>query len=69
MLVVYVVQAVVLTCAAVSESTVLPSKGRDGYARFLQIAVLANNLITLGRLLWEKDDPDALPARTKRHAA
>lgn len=46
-----------------------PDKGRDGYARFLQTAVLANNLITLGRLLWAKDDPDALPARTKRHVA
>jgi hypothetical protein len=46
-----------------------PDKGRDGYERYLQAAVLANNLITLGRLLWAKDDPNALPARTKRHAA
>ena len=46
-----------------------PDKGKHGYERFLQTAVLANNLVTLGRLLWAKDDPTALPARTKRHAA
>lgn len=46
-----------------------PDKGRDGYARYLQTAVLSQNLITLGRLLWAKDDPDSLPARTRRIAA
>ena len=46
-----------------------PDKGRDGYARFLQTAVLSQNLITFGRLLWAKDDPTALPAQTKRRAA
>ena len=46
-----------------------PDKGRHGYARFLQTAVLANNLITLGRQCWAKDAPDALPARTRRKAA
>lgn len=46
-----------------------PDKGRDGYARYLQTAVLAQNLITLGRLLWAQDDPKALPARTRRKAA
>lgn len=46
-----------------------PDKGKDGYDRFLQTAVLANNLVTLGRLLWAKDDPTALPARTRRTAA
>ena len=46
-----------------------PDKGRDGYDRFLQTAVLANNLITYGRLLWAQDDPAALPARTRRKAA
>jgi hypothetical protein len=43
-----------------------PDKGRKGYDRFLQAAVLANNLITYGRLLWAQDNPDALPARTRR---
>jgi len=46
-----------------------PDKGKDGYDRFLQTAVLANNLITYGRLLWAQDDPRALPARTRRKAA
>jgi hypothetical protein len=46
-----------------------PDKGRRGYARFLQAAVLANNLITLGHRCWIKDDPDALPAQTRRRAA
>lgn len=46
-----------------------PDKGRDGYVRYLQTAVLAQNLITLGRLLWAKDDPEALPARSRRKAA
>ncbi|MCK6486928.1 MAG: ISNCY family transposase [Planctomycetes bacterium] len=46
-----------------------PDKGRHGYARFLQTAVLASNLITLGRLCWAKDDPEALPARSRRKAA
>ena len=44
-------------------------KGKDGYDRFLQTAVLANNLITYGRLLWAQDDPHALPARTRRKSA
>ena len=43
-----------------------PDKGRRGYERFLQTAVLANNLVTLGRLCWAQDDPEALPARTRR---
>lgn len=43
-----------------------PDKGRLGYERFLQTAVLAGNLITLGRLCWAKDDPDALSAQTRR---
>jgi hypothetical protein len=46
-----------------------PDKGKDGYGRFLQTAVLANNLITYGRLLWAQDDPAALPARTRRKAS
>jgi len=46
-----------------------PDKGRRGYERFLQTAVLAGNLITLGRLCWAKDHPDAIPARTRRSAA
>jgi transposase, IS5 family len=46
-----------------------PDKGKDGYTRFLQTAVLANNLITYGRLLWAQDDPQALPARTRRKVA
>jgi hypothetical protein len=46
-----------------------PDKGRDGYERFLQTAVLAHNLITLGHHLWAKDNPDAAPAKTKRRAA
>jgi hypothetical protein len=46
-----------------------PDKGRRGYERFLQTAVLANNLITLGRLCWAQDDANALPARTRRKAA
>ena len=46
-----------------------PDKGRHGYARFLQTAVLAGNLVTLGRLCWAQDDPDALPARSRRQAA
>jgi len=46
-----------------------PDKGRRGYERFLQTAVIANNLITLGRLCWAQDDPDALPARTRRMAS
>jgi transposase, IS5 family len=46
-----------------------PDKGREGYTRFLQTAVLANNLITLGRLLWAQDDPKSIPARTRRKAA
>ena len=46
-----------------------PDKGREGYTRFLQAAVLANNLITLGRLLWAQDDPKSIPARTRRKAA
>jgi len=46
-----------------------PDKGKDGYDRFLQTAVLAHNLLTYGRLLWAQDDPTALPARTRRMAA
>ena len=46
-----------------------PDKGKDGYERFLQTTVLANNLITYGRLLWAANNPDALPARTRRQAA
>ena len=46
-----------------------PDKGKHGYDRFLQTAVLANNLITYGRLLWAVEDPQALPARTKRKAS
>ena len=46
-----------------------PDKGRRGYERFLQTAVLANNLVTLGRLCWAQDDADALPARTRRKAS
>jgi hypothetical protein len=46
-----------------------PDKGKDGYERFLQTAVLANNLITLGRHLWAIDDPQATPGRTRRKAA
>lgn len=46
-----------------------PDKGKDGYVRFLQTAVLANNLLTLGRMLWAKDAPDSIPARTRRKAA
>jgi hypothetical protein len=46
-----------------------PDKGKDGYDRFLQTAVLANNLVTYGRLLWAQDDPASLPARTRRKAS
>ena len=46
-----------------------PDKGKNGSTRFLQAAVLANNLITLGRLLWAQDDPASIPARTRRKAA
>lgn len=46
-----------------------PDKGRRGYERFLQTAVLANNLVTLGRLCWAQDDPQAMPARTRRKAS
>jgi transposase, IS5 family len=46
-----------------------PDKGRRGYERFLQTAVLANNLVTLGRLCWAQDNPEALPARTRRKVA
>lgn len=46
-----------------------PDKGRHGYERFLQTAILANNLVPLGRLCWALDDPDALPARTRRKAS
>lgn len=46
-----------------------PDKGRRGFERYLACAVLSNNLITLGRLLWAQDNPTALPARTKRRAA
>ena len=46
-----------------------PDKGKDGYDRFLQTAVLANNLLTYGRLLWAQDDPASLPARTRRKAS
>ncbi len=46
-----------------------PDKGREGYTRFLQTAVLAQNIMTFGRLLWAKDDPESMPARTKRPAA
>jgi hypothetical protein len=46
-----------------------PDKGRRGYERFLQTAVLANNLVTLGRLCWAQDDVDAMPARTRRKAS
>lgn len=46
-----------------------PDKGRDGYTRFLQTTVLASNLVTLGHLLWARDDPQALPARSRRRAA
>ena len=45
-----------------------PDKGRDGYERFLQTAVLAHNIMNFGRLLWAQDNPDALPARTRRRA-
>jgi hypothetical protein len=41
-----------------------PDNGKDGYDRFLQTAVHANNLVTYGRLLWAQDDPESLPART-----
>jgi hypothetical protein len=46
-----------------------PDKGRDGYTRYLQTAVLSQNLITFGRLLWAQDDPAALPARSRRKVA
>ena len=46
-----------------------PDKGKNGYTRFRQAAVLANNLITLSRLLWAQDDPESIPARTRRKAA
>lgn len=46
-----------------------PDKGRYGYERFLQTAVLAHNLINLGRILWAAEAPKSAPARTRRRAA
>jgi hypothetical protein len=46
-----------------------PDKGRRGYNRFLQTAVLAHNLVNLGRHCWAQDDPKALPARSRRKVA
>jgi len=43
-----------------------PDRGRDGYARFLQSAVLAGNLITLDRLCWAKDVPARLRQKSRK---
>lgn len=40
-----------------------------GYRRYLALAVLARNLITLGRIAIAQDNPEALAGRSRRQAA